>query len=73
MAVIWAVQNGYVDQAPIDRVKEFQTKLTDFLTTPKVELFAKIGKEKDLSDALKVELKTAVDEFETAWKGTAPR
>ena len=73
VAVIWAVQNGYVDQTPVERVKEFQTKLTDFLTTRKGELLAKIGKEKALSDALKAELKAAVDEFELAWKGTAPR
>jgi F-type H+-transporting ATPase subunit alpha len=35
VAVIWAVQNGYVDQVPVERVKEFQTKLLDFLTTRK--------------------------------------
>ena len=52
VAVIWAVQNGYVDQVPVERVKEFQTKLTEFLTTRKVELLAKIEKEKTLSDAL---------------------
>jgi F-type H+-transporting ATPase subunit alpha len=73
VAVIWIVQNGYVDQVPVDRVKEFQTKLTDFLTTQKAELLAKIGKEKALSDALKAGLKTAADEFQTAWKGTATR
>ena len=35
VAVLWAVQNGYVDQVPVERVKEFQTKLTEFLTTRK--------------------------------------
>src|SRR5215510_8302600 len=50
VAVIWAVQNGYVDNAPVERVKEFQTKLTDFLTTQKAELLARIGKEKALSE-----------------------
>ena len=30
VAVIWAVQNGYMDDVPVDRVKEFQTKLTEF-------------------------------------------
>src|SRR5262249_40195008 len=73
VAVIWAVQNGYVDQAPVEQVKEFQTKLTDFLTTRKAELLARIGKEKALSDAVKAELKAAVDEFAPAWKGTATR
>ena len=35
VAVIWAVQNGYMDDVPVERVKEFQTKLTEFLTTQK--------------------------------------
>ena len=30
--MIWAVQNGYVDDVPVERVKEFQAKLTEFLT-----------------------------------------
>ena len=29
VAVLWAVQNGYLDEVPVERVKEFQTKLTD--------------------------------------------
>src|SRR5438128_7640404 len=68
VAVIWAVQNGYLDQVPVDRVKEFQTKFTEFLTTRKAELLAKVEKEKTLSDALKGELKTVADEFKQLWK-----
>ena len=63
VAVIWAVQNGYVDQLPVDRVKQFQTELTDFLMTRKGDLLAKIWKEKALSDTLKAELKAATDQF----------
>ena len=37
---------------PVERIKEFQAKLTEFLTTRKAELLAKIGTEKALSDAL---------------------
>src|SRR6201988_932917 len=68
VAVIWAMQNGYLDQVPVDRVKEFQTKFTEFLTTRKVELLAKIDKEKALSDALTADLKTVADEFKQTWK-----
>jgi F-type H+-transporting ATPase subunit alpha len=68
VAVIWSVQNGYVDQVPMDRVKEFQAKLTDFLTTRKTELLARIEKEKTLSDALQLDLKTATEEFGQAWQ-----
>src|SRR6201981_2954437 len=52
VAVIWSVQRGYVDQVPVERVKEFQAKLTDFLTTRKNELLTKIRNEKAVSDAI---------------------
>ncbi|MGH7844054.1 MAG: F0F1 ATP synthase subunit alpha [Candidatus Binatia bacterium] len=68
VAVIWAVQNGYVDQVPVERVKEFQNKLTEYFTTRKTELLTRIGREKAISDALKAELMAAADEFKQTWK-----
>src|SRR6187399_2234688 len=67
VAVLWAVQNGYVDQVPVERIKDFQAKWTEFLTTRKAGLLARIGKEKTLGDSLKTELKTAIDEFKQGW------
>src|SRR5579863_458095 len=40
MGLYWAVQNGYVDQIPVERVKEYQAKLMDFLSTRKGQLLA---------------------------------
>jgi F-type H+-transporting ATPase subunit alpha len=68
VAVIWTVQNGYVDQVPVERVKEFQNKLTEYFTTRKSELLTRIGREKAISDALKAELMAAADEFKQTWK-----
>jgi F-type H+-transporting ATPase subunit alpha len=68
LAVLWAVQNGYVDQVPVEQVKEFQVNLTDFLTTRKSELLSSIGREKALTDKVRTELKSAVDEFTQSWK-----
>jgi len=68
VVVIWTVQNGYVDQVPVARVKEFQNKLTEYFTTRKGQLLAKIGREKALSDELKAELKAAADEFKQTWQ-----
>ena len=73
VAVLWAVQNGYMDQVPVERVKEFQNKLTDFLTTRRGELLARIGKEKALSETVKGGLKAATDEFAQTWKATSAR
>ncbi len=53
VAVIWAVQNELPGSSACDRVKEFQTKLTEFFTTRKGRTAAaKIAKEKAISDAL---------------------
>jgi len=68
VVVIWAAQNGYLDQVPVERVKEFQNKLTEYFTTRKGQLLAKIGREKELSDALKAELKASAEEFKQTWK-----
>ena len=68
VAVIGAVQEGYLDDVPVDRVKEFQARLTEFLTTRKTELLRKIAQEKALSEALTAELKAAADQFKQTWK-----
>src|SRR3954451_871714 len=68
VAVIWAVQNGYVDDVRFERIKPFQAEWTDFLTTRKADLLKKIGEQKALSDELKAELKTAADQFKQTWK-----
>src|SRR5437870_4869208 len=59
-AVLWAVQNGVLDDIPVDRIKDFQEKLSDYLTSRKTELMTRIAKEKALSDALTADLKAAV-------------
>src|SRR5205085_7357268 len=37
-SVLWAVQNGYVDDVPVDRIKDFQAKMADYLTSRKSDL-----------------------------------
>jgi len=68
VAVIWAVQTGYVDDVPVERIKEFQAGWTDFLTTRKAELLGTIAAEKSLSKELMAALKTAADQFKQTWK-----
>lgn len=68
VAVIWAVQNGYVDDVPVERVKEFQTRLTEFLSTRKAELLQKIAWEKKITPELSAELKLANDLCKETWK-----
>jgi F-type H+/Na+-transporting ATPase subunit alpha len=68
VAMIWMIQNGYLDNVPIERVKECQEKLTEFLTTRKDELLKEIGKQKQLTPKLADDLKAAAAEFKGSWK-----
>ncbi len=68
IAVLWTVQNALMDDVAVDRIKDFQAKLTDFLTTRKTQLMARIAREKTLSDALANELKGAITEFKQTYR-----
>jgi F-type H+/Na+-transporting ATPase subunit alpha len=68
VATIWAVQNGYLDDVPLDKVKQFQNRLVEFFKTRKTELLQKIAKEGTLTAALTSELKEAADQFKETWR-----
>jgi F-type H+-transporting ATPase subunit alpha len=68
VAVLWTVQNNFFDDVPVEKVKDFQAKLTDFFATRKADLLAKILKEKAISDALAAELKAALTEFKPTYR-----
>src|SRR5271165_6265088 len=67
-SILWTVQNSLMDDVPVEKIKDFQAKLTEYLTSRKTELMARIAKEKALSDALTAELKAAVTEFKQTYK-----
>ncbi len=67
---LWSMMNGYFDDIPVNRVREFQKKLGDFVTNRKTELLQKIADEKpDLKKdkAVADALKAAVEEFKSTW------
>jgi F-type H+-transporting ATPase subunit alpha len=63
VAVMWAMQNGFIDPVPVERVKEFQNKLQDFLQTRKESLLASIRQKKQLDAELEANLKATLEEF----------
>jgi F-type H+-transporting ATPase subunit alpha len=68
VAVLWTVQNGFMDDVEVDKIKDFQAKLVDFLTMRRAELLARVVKEKALSDASAADLKAAVTEFKQTYR-----
>ena len=67
-AILWAMQNNVLDDVPVEKVKDFQAKMTEFLSTRKAELLGKIRAEKAFSDALAAEMKTALAEFKQTYR-----
>jgi len=68
VAVLWAVQNAFMDDVPVERIKEFQARMVDYLTTRKADLLARIRKEKVLTDDMVADLKQAITEFKQTWR-----
>ena len=68
VAVLWAMKNGYFDDVPVDRVKEFQTKMQEFLTTRKADVMAGIRDKKALDKENEPTLKSAVEEFKQTFR-----
>jgi len=68
VVVLWASQNGFVDDVAVDKIKDFQAKLVDFINTRKADLLTKIRNEKAISDAITADLKAAVTEFKQSYR-----
>jgi F-type H+-transporting ATPase subunit alpha len=67
-SILWAMQNNMLDDVPVEKVKDFQAKMSDFLSTRKADLMGKIRAEKAFSDALAAEMKTALTEFKQTYR-----
>ena len=63
VAVLWAVQNEFFDKIPVDKVKDFQGKLVEFLTTRHAEILAAIRAKGAFDDEISKNLKAAVTQF----------
>jgi len=68
VAVLWSVQNGFFDNVPVDKVKDCQGKMIDFLANRKTDLMVRIAKDKALNDHLINDLKAAIGEFKQTYK-----
>src|SRR5213593_2740874 len=68
VALLWIVQNGYVDEIRVDRVKEFQLKLQDWLKTRKENLLRAVLEKKQLDEDIESQLKAALEEFKATWR-----
>ncbi len=67
-AVLWSMQKGYLDTIPVERIKEFQGKLQEFLSTRKESTLSKILAKKQIDEEVEKELTAALEEFKVIFK-----
>ncbi len=68
VSLLWAMQNGFFDDVPVDKIKDCQAKMQEFLTTRKDVILGKIRDEKALSDEIVKDLKLALEDFKSTYK-----
>jgi F-type H+-transporting ATPase subunit alpha len=58
--IIFAGTNGYLDDLPVDQVRDFEAALYKYVDTANPKLLAAIMEKKTLDDALKAEMNTVI-------------
>jgi F-type H+/Na+-transporting ATPase subunit alpha len=67
VGTLYAMQKGYFDNVPVDRIRECQAKLEDYLNTRKEAMMDRLANDKTL-DNVEADLKAAIEEFKAGWK-----
>lgn len=63
VAILYAVINGYLDDVPVEKVKDFETRFHEYLKANGRELLTNIRVKKDLEGPLEEKLKHLTEDF----------
>jgi F-type H+-transporting ATPase subunit alpha len=66
--ILFATLNGYLDDVPINKVREFESKLLTSIKSTNAELVNKLAKEKNFDDKMESEMKEAIADFKKSFK-----
>ena len=65
MVIIFAGTQGFLDDVPVEHVREFETFFYGSIERKKPEIFAEIRDKKEISDALRETLVKAISDAKT--------
>jgi F-type H+/Na+-transporting ATPase subunit alpha len=63
VAILWVVTNGYLDDVPTPRVRDFEQRFYRFLESERSELLSDLAKRAELTDEIVDGLRSATDSF----------
>ena len=64
VSIIYALTNGFLDETPIDKVRQWETEFHRFMETAHPEILETIMKDKTLSDETIAALRAAIEEYQ---------
>ena len=64
-AVLWCMQKGFFDPIAVNKVKEAQNKLIEFLETRKAAVLDQISKKGKIDEEIEKDLGPALEEFKS--------
>jgi F-type H+-transporting ATPase subunit alpha len=68
VAVLFAMQKGYFDDVPVDKVKECQSKMLEYFTTRKGDVLAAILDKLTIDKEVEEKLHGAIKDFKSFYK-----
>jgi len=69
VAILWVVTNGYLDDVPTPRIRDFEQRFYRFLETEHAELLTDLGQRRELTDEVVSGLRAATEAFKQTFLG----
>jgi F-type H+-transporting ATPase subunit alpha len=63
VAIIYAATNGYLDPVAVESVRAYEEGLYKFLDTRRPQLLSSLSEKKQIDDAIKAEMNSALEEY----------
>lgn len=67
VAIIYAATNGYLDNVPVEKVRDFEAKFHQFMNIQKKDVLKAIVEKKELTEDIEAKLKSAIEDFKKGY------
>jgi F-type H+-transporting ATPase subunit alpha len=68
VAILWVVTNGYLDEVPTGRIRDFEQRFYRFLEAERPDVLTSLGEKKELTDEIVSGLKEATEAFKETFQ-----
>src|SRR4051812_7556773 len=65
VAILWVVTNGFLDDVPTDRIKDFESRFYRFLESERADVLTTLAAKPELSDEIVSGLRSATEAFKS--------